>query len=526
MNIAEVLRARARERGGPPAIIDTFGGRRRVTTFAALDEQADRGASSLIRNGIRPGDGVLLFQPMSAELYVALVAVFRAGAVAMFLDPSAGSEHIARCCEMNPPRGLIASPKAHLLRFASGALRRIPHKFSLGVRLPGALPWPGTVVTAIPDVLGKDALITFTSGSTGLPKAALRTHAFLMAQHRVLERTLGLADGAIDMATLPVFVLANLASGVTSVIPDVDLRRPGEIDGRAVTHQIAREQVSSTAASPAFLERVVAVCESSGRRLDSLRKVFVGGAPVFPPFLDRLRALAPNARITSVYGSTEAEPICELQSDDIGAQDLVSMHEGRGLLAGRPVAEIALRVMKEQWGSPVGPFTAESFEQRCVQLGAPGEIVVSGPHVLTGYLNGRGDEETKFRVDGAVWHRTGDCGYLDNGGRVWMLGRSAARITDERGVLYPFSVECALSFLPEVRRSAMVSGSGRRILFVEWHSGSGDERAIREHTAWASIDEIHSCRKIPVDRRHNAKIDYIALERIVKRRASVRALRG
>ena len=516
MNIADVLRARAHQRPKAPAIIDTFRGRRRVTTFADLDALADRGAAGLIRSGIRPGDGVLLLQPMSAELYAALVAVFRAGAAATFLDPSAGLAHIDRCSEIYPPEALIASPKAHLLRLVSGAIRRIPRKFSTGMPLPGTAVFPGTGRVPLPETSSEAALITFTSGSTGLPKAALRTHDFLMAQYRVLESTLALTEGDVDLATLPVFVLANLASGVTSLIPNADLRRPGEVDGDGIAGQIASESVSSVAASPAFLDRITAACRRTSRRLESLRKVFVGGAPVFPPLLDRLRAVMPNAVITSVYGSTEAEPICELRAEAISADDVTLMQGGRGLLAGLPVPCIALRIMKESWGRPVGPHTLSSFEADCVPPGVPGEIVVSGPHVLAGYLGGRGDEETKFRVDGSVWHRTGDCGYLDDKGRVWMLGRAAARISDEAGALYPFSVECALSFVPEIRRTAIAAAGGRRLLFLEWSGEPGDTKSIRQLIPWAYIDAIQPCRKIPVDRRHNAKVDYVALSRMAK----------
>jgi acyl-CoA synthetase (AMP-forming)/AMP-acid ligase II len=517
MNIADVLCARAREHPGAPAIIDTFRGRRRVTTFADLDSLADRGATTLIQNGIRPGESVLLLQPMSVELYAALVAVFRAGAVATFLDPSAGLSHIGKCAEIYAPRAFIASPRAHLLRLVSGAIRRIPTKFSTGMSLPGAVAFPATRRSSLPETSSDAALLTFTSGSTGFPKAALRTHEFLMAQYRVLEATLGLTEGTVDMATLPVFVLANLASGVTSLIPNADLRRPGQVDGGVIAEQIAQEKVSSIAASPAFLERIVIACETGKQRLNSLSKVFVGGAPVFPPLLDRLCAIAPNAVITSVYGSTEAEPICELHLAEISVEDLTLMRAGRGLLAGKPVPSIGLRIVKERWGCPIGPYTSTSFQSDCVPSGAAGEIAVSGPHVLAGYLGGRGDEETKFRVDGSVWHRTGDCGYLDVQGRVWMLGRATARMADPRGELYPFSVECALSFIPQIRRSALIAAGGKRILFVEWHRERANESAIQELVAWASIDAIHSCPRIPVDRRHNAKIDYVALDGMARK---------
>ena len=61
----------------------------------------------------------------------------------------------------------------------------------------------------------------------------------------------------------------------------------------------------------------------------------------------------------------------------------------------------------------------------------PGEIVVSGAHVGAGYVGGVGDAETKFRVGEVIWHRTGDAGYLDAHGRLWLLGRCSARIADD-----------------------------------------------------------------------------------------------
>ena len=110
------------------------------------------------------------------------------------------------------------------------------------------------------------ALVTFTSGSTGEPKAAVRTHGFLLAQHAVLEESLSLAPGEVDLTTLPIFVLANLASGVTSVIPDADLRYPGRIEPGPVFEQLRQldrtthRLVGRTriAASPALLARLAA----------------------------------------------------------------------------------------------------------------------------------------------------------------------------------------------------------------------------------------------------------------------------
>ena len=141
MNIATILKERAEQHPDLPAIIDTQKGRTRTITFAELEAAAARGASLLLQQGLVAGDTVLIFQPMSAELYTLLMAVFRLGMTAMFLDPSAGKKHMEQCCAILPPTALIASPKAHLLRIISPALRRIPHQFTFGRFIPGTIPW-------------------------------------------------------------------------------------------------------------------------------------------------------------------------------------------------------------------------------------------------------------------------------------------------------------------------------------------------------------------------------------------------
>lgn len=520
MNISEILREWAARTPTAPALIDTRRGRERVTTFAELAEAATAMAAQLSGAGLQRGDTVLVFYPMSLELYVVLLALFRLGLTAMFLDPSAGREHMEQCCALHPPQALIASPKAHLLRVVSAALRKIPRKFVISYPLPGAQTLSLQKRTAhAPEIVAANhdtpALITFTSGSTGQPKAALRTHGFLLAQHRVLHRCLSLTTGGIDLTTLPVFVLANLASGVTSVIPDADLRYPGAIDPAGVVTQIQQHRIVSTAASPALLERIADHCLQTGQQLTGIGKIFTGGAPVFPRLLDKLQIIAPRARIVAVYGSTEAEPIAEIPRHEMTPADDAAMMKGHGLLTGRPVTEISVRVLRDQWGEPVGPFTLEQFNQQCVPSGEVGEIVVSGAHVLTGYLHGRGNEETKFCVNNQIWHRTGDAGYFDQTGRLWLLGRCAAKVQDEHGTRYPFAIECAAHRLPGVRRSAFISLQKKRVLIVEPDSAATvNAEQIRQALAWAHIDLVRVTARIPVDKRHNAKVDYQALQKL------------
>jgi acyl-CoA synthetase (AMP-forming)/AMP-acid ligase II len=300
------------------------------------------------------------------------------------------------------------------------------------------------------------------------------------------------------------------------VIPDLDLRRPGVVDGAAVATQVERFGVTRIAASPAFFERLVAYAQGTGRPLTKLRKLYTGGAPVFPRLLETLRTVAPNARITAVYGSTEAEPIAHVDANELSADDVAAMQAGRGLLAGTPVAEIQLRIVRDHWGAPRGKMTAAEFAHEVLLVGEVGEIVVSGEHVLSGYLRGVGDAETKFSVDGIIWHRTGDAGMLDERGRLWLQGSCAARIDDAYGRLYPFAVECVAMTLDEVRRAAVVAHGGERWLIVEAscaREGESLQQSLRAATAWAHIERIQFMDAIPVDRRHNAKIDYSALRR-------------
>jgi len=291
------------------------------------------------------------------------------------------------------------------------------------------------------------------------------------------------------------------------------------VDAARLFKQIARTGTTRITASPAFFEQLAAHGQATGTTLPSLRKLYTGGAPVFPRLLDAMTKLAPQAAVVAVYGSTEAEPIAHIAREEMAEDDLAAMRAGRGLLAGRPVPEVKLRIVRDRWGSPRHAMTRMEFESEFMPAGAAGEIVVTGAHVLPGYLGGVGDEETKFRVDGEVWHRTGDAGLLDEQGRLWLLGRCAARIFDARGELYPFTVECVAMTFAQVRRAAAMAHTGRRLLAVEV-TGAAPDLAVqlRTATAWAQIDEVRFVEALPVDKRHNAKIDYPALRRLLNNR--------
>ncbi len=522
MNIASILKEQAQARASSIAVLDTFKAKDRATSFAELDRQAAQIAHFLEREGLKKGDAVLVFQTMSAELYALLSALFRLGLIAVFIDPSAEKGHIERCCQLYPPKALVASTKAHLLRFVSKALRQIPIKISIGPRIPLTKPLEGfkelePLASIAACSADSPALMTFTSGSTGQPKAAVRSHGFLIAQHKALAKSLHLEATETDVSTLPIFVLANLASGLTSLIPNADLRNVGRVNAAVIFKQLEQHKPQRLSSSPAFLARLIEYAEEHKLKLECLEKVFTGGAPVFPSLQARAQAVFPNASITAVYGSTEAEPIAHIAWHDLSHTDKEAMRQGKGLLVGLVTPDLNLRIIK-----PLGKtldLTEDAFVKLSQEKHEVGEIVVSGAHVLHGYLNGLGDEETKFNVSNQNqtqrWHRTGDMGYLDEHNRLWLLGRSSAVLQDNKGTLYPFALECAVSHLAYVKRSAVVLHKGKRLLLIESDEAFNKQVLLKDF-AWAKLDAVHKMQ-LPVDKRHNAKIDYPALKEKLER---------
>jgi acyl-CoA synthetase (AMP-forming)/AMP-acid ligase II len=342
----------------------------------------------------------------------------------------------------------------------------------------------------------------------------------LLAQHAALSKALSFEEGEVDLITLPVFVLANLASGMTSVLAATDLSKPGSPDVGNVRAQCQRHKVMRCAASPAFFE----ACLASDEGMFPLKKLYTGGAPVFPDLLNRLHNSLPSALVHSVYGSTEAEPIAHFPADGLNPETRSMTLRGGGLCAGHPVPEIKLRVIRNHWGTALGPLTDTEFNALEMPPVAAGEIIVSGDHVLSGYLDGLGNEETKILVgEKKIWHRTGDAGWIDDDGKLWLLGRCSEKLTHhpaanglpEEAARFPFAIECAMrAHFPGVRMAAL-DWKGDRMLACGQKFDVQDETRIRNKAADMGITRVVFLESLPLDRRHNAKIDYPALRKAI-----------
>ena len=482
--------------------------------FATLAERVARAAGALTRDGVKAGDRALVFVPMSDRLYVAMLGAMHAGATAVFLDAWASRERLDAAIAVADPVAFVGSARAHLLRFVSAGIRGIPHKYLSGG--PGLRSGIAGVAVDVPE--SSPALVTLTTGSTGPPRAAARSHAFLWAQHRALAEHLGLRDDDIDMPTLPIFVLNDLALGVTSVIPVFDPRRPADIDPARVHAQMVRERVTTTSGSPAFYERLADWCRTRGEALP-VRALFTGGAPVLPPLARRLRDVTAAGTAHIVYGSTEAEPIAGITADEM--VDLDATGAAEGVCVGRPVAGITLKLIHAVDESvSLGVNGWRGLE--CAP-GEAGEIVVTGAHVLAGYLNDPDAEaRTKIRDGARTWHRTGDGGRLDSLGRLWLLGRVKERVIRDGSTWWPLPAELRALRVPGIRHSAYLGigesrGSQRALLVVESDEAPSVEleAACRDRVAPWPMDELRALRHIPRDPRHASKTDVESLRRLV-----------
>ncbi len=521
MNVLTVLRRIAAEAPDRPALVMGSA----TISFGALWERVDRTSAGLRRLGLEAGDRAIVMIPMSIDLYVAMLAVLKMGAVAVFVDPWIGPRQIAAFAAFAEPRAWLGIPKSHLLRLLSARLRAIPLAVTTGWRLgplpAGATlaeleaePGDGEIAAVEPDA---SALVTFTSGSSGEPKGANRTHRFLLAQHAALAAEFPAREGDVDMPMFPVFALNNLASGVPSVVPEMDFRHVDQVDAGRILAQMRRHGVTTCTASPPFFDRLVGELKRQPELPPALRRMLTGGAPVSDAQLRVWRQALPGTEILVVYGSTEAEPVAHLAAEE--RLEAVNPHRpfSPGFCAGRPTERLDAKIIRIHDGPvELGPRGWEEWE---LPAGEIGELIVSGDHVGRDYFRNPAAVRENKIVDaaGAFWHRMGDTGSFDPEGRFWLAGRVHSTIRRGGALIHPQLVEqAAQGDDPRIRRLAAVglpdaTLGERLVIVVEAESGPGleSEVAARLAAAGFAADEIRvTSEPLPVDPRHNSKIDY------------------
>ncbi|WP_415063339.1 alpha/beta fold hydrolase [Bdellovibrio sp.] len=497
--------------------------------FAARINSFARG---LLDIGIQKGDRVIIFLPMSLDMYTAMFAVQRIGAIAVFLDSWARSHHLGASAECVGPKAMISFKmafdlvdqvpefKSMPLRILYGPGDKFTHKFE---ELLKAEPSPIAPVES-----EFTALITFTTGSTGKPKGANRTHRFLSAQHHALSHVIPYTEKDKDMPAFPIFSLNNLASGVTTILPALDLAAPSERDSAILACQILNENINCTTLSPSMLVGLARYCKEKGLQLTGLRRVVTGGAPISKDDVKAFYDIAPQTELWILYGSTEAEPMAHIEGRDMLKESQISDPEiiEEGVNVGHISEDIDYRFIRIKDG-PI-ELSSTPWSQIEVSPGDVGEFICTGDHVCRDYYNNPEAFKTTKILDekNRVWHRTGDLAYIDPEKNLWIVGRVNNAIERAGKYYFPVRAEVLLKRMDFTYRCAFLGVEDAKLgqatyavveLKAEIERGTFDfDKAKKEiHRVFEKnkipVDEIKFVQKIPMDPRHHSKVEYKVL---------------
>jgi acyl-coenzyme A synthetase/AMP-(fatty) acid ligase/pimeloyl-ACP methyl ester carboxylesterase len=456
-------------------------------------------AEALHRRGVITGDRIAVLVPPSIDLIAVVYACWRIGAVAVIADRGLGLRGLKSAIRASRVKHVIGPMKAvaaaRLLRWAPNAsiirlsaLTRSPRVAKLEFV---SAPEPGA---------DDPAAVLFTSGATGPAKGVRYTHRQLYAQRDALQETYNIIPTDTFVAAFAPFALYGPALGIATGLADMDVTSPGTLTAAALDDACRRVGATMVFASPAALANVVRTASADVVHLGKVRLVMSAGAPVPIKTLQEISRLCPEAELHTPYGMTEVLPVA-----DVSLTDLVRIGTGQGVCVGKPVSGCDVRI---------DPQTSE--------------LLVSAPWMSAGYDSlwlTQHNARPAVSADGysVTWHRTGDVGHLDTEGNVWVEGRLVHVIHTSRGPVAPVPLEIAIEALPTVVRVAAV-GVGpadvEQIVIVIETIDSGDgpadaelTHAVRAALAPLTIASVWTTKKLPVDIRHNSKIDRTAVSK-------------
>ena len=355
-------------------------------SFAELDLEVSAWCARLAADGVRAGDRTLVMVRPGLPLIAAVFALFRLGAVPVVLDPGMTLRSFLPCVARTRPRALIGIPLARWVsRLFRGSFQSVEVSVSVSsspvARLsPSGAAAPASVPAAAFASSRDLAAILFTSGSTGAPKGVCYEHGMFEAQIGMIRENFAIEPGEVDLPILPVFALFNPALGMTTIVPELNPRRPAAADPAKLVQAIRQENVTNSFASPAVWGRIAGHCHDQGIVLPSLRRVLCAGAPVPRALWASSDPLLPRGRLHSPYGATEALPVSSIDAIEEATLASASLPRPEPACCGRPLAGASVRII----ALADGPL-ATTAEVGDAPPGAIGEIIVRGDHVTREY---------------------------------------------------------------------------------------------------------------------------------------------
>lgn len=392
------------------------------TTYGALRERVARFAGGLAAAGLEPGDRVAIALPTSSDFVIAYLGALRGGYVAVPLNPHSPGPELTRELATVRPSILVTTAEA-----AGTAAERSRTMLAREV---------AAIDADLAPLFDRDAndaaVLLFTSGTAGAPKAAVLTHGSLIANLEQMEKRAGLASSDdVGILIIPAFhvfglnAVLGLSLFVGAAIVLVD-----RFDAVGTLALAARHKVTTLAAVPAVFAAWATMPEVRGDELKTVRLTVSGAAALAD---DVARAFEQRFGIPLLqgYGLTEASPAVSFP-DPLKAARVGSV--------GTPLRGVEVRIV--------------DVDGEEVDHGDPGELLVRGPNIFAGYFEDAG--ATSHVLDRAGWLHTGDVAVQAEDGTLTLVDRRKDLIIVSGFNVYPAEVEDALRAHPEVAEAAVV----------------------------------------------------------------------
>ncbi|NYI99516.1 long-chain acyl-CoA synthetase [Nocardioides thalensis] len=435
-DVAELVSAAAADVPERLAVVEAGG---RGLTWAELDHEVDLVASGLGAAGIVGGHRVMIVTGNRIEFVTTYLGVLRAQAVAVPVNPQSTAAELARMLGDSGARLVVAdaSTVSVVREAAQVSEQPVPVVVVGAPALDGELSYDGlraTAVRAVPPIPDPEklAVLLYTGGTTGVPRGVMLTHRALLAnieQVAAVEPPMIHPDDVV-LGVLPLFHVYGLNAVLGGVIRHrAKLVLTDRFDPEGTLNLIEDEACSVVPVAPpvfAHWQHVEALAE----RLGPVRLVLSGSAPLSAETVTWFSELT-GIPVHQGYGLTEAAPVV--------TSTLCSADPQPGSV-GAALGGIELRLVDED-GSPVLGAAADD----------PGEIQIRGGNLFTGYWPDGGGGP-----DGDGWWSTGDLGFLDPAGDLFLVDRVKELVIVSGFNVYPTEVEAVIEEVPGVRQAAVI----------------------------------------------------------------------
>ncbi|MCA8905706.1 MAG: long-chain fatty acid--CoA ligase [Hyphomonas sp.] len=434
VELVQALRRAAQQHPNSTATID--GPRRR--TWQDVFERIGRLAGALSRHGIEHGDRVAILALNSDAYYETLYALFTLGAVAVPLNTRLAAPELQFQVNDAGVKALIFdlanSENAQLLRQAGPSLFfGLGHEDGVLSSLEGLIAdSPGIPEPACSesDLAG----IFYTGGTTGAPKGVMLSHRNFHAMATGLIMDLKLDDECVVLHSAPMFHLADFATFIVTMVGGVHVFAE-KLHAEAMLDLIETHRVTHSFTVPAVIDQIARAPDLASRDLSCLKVLGYGGAAMTQGGFERARKAFPDLQFVQGFGMTEMPAVTFLGE----------RHHRKGAdpkrlrSAGRPGYGYEIRIV-------------DSHDLE-VPRGTVGEIVGRGDNVMQGYW--RRPEETRQALRNG-WMHSGDAGYMDEDGFIYITDRFKDMIVTGAENVYSLEVENVLSQHPSVLECAVI----------------------------------------------------------------------